>query len=68
MQELVKICPPGGTVHDPFTGPGTTGVVAPREGRKFIGVELSDHYADIAVQRLQGALTQGDFELAGSER
>ncbi|MFE5022975.1 DNA-methyltransferase [Streptomyces sp. NPDC056656] len=68
MQELVKICPPGGTVLDPFTGSGTTGVAALREGRKFVGIELSDHYADIAERLLQGALTQGDFELAGPER
>ncbi|MEG3630677.1 DNA-methyltransferase [Streptomyces poriticola] len=67
MQELVQICPPGGTVLDPFTGSGTTGVAALREGRKFIGVELSEHYADIAEQRLQRALTQEDFELAGPE-
>lgn len=32
MQELVKICPPGGTVLSPFTGTGTTGVAALREG------------------------------------
>ncbi|MDH6216660.1 DNA modification methylase [Streptomyces pseudovenezuelae] len=67
MQELVKICPPGGTVLDPFTGSGTTGVAALREGRQFIGVELSKHYADIAEERLQNALTQHDFELAGPE-
>lgn len=67
MQELVKICPPGGTVLDPFTGSGTTGVAALREGRRFIGVELSEHYADIAEQRLRCALTQEDFELAGPE-
>lgn len=67
MQELVRICPPGGTVLDPFTGSGTTGVAALREGRQFIGVELSEHYADIAEQRLRNALTQDDFELAGPE-
>lgn len=67
MQELVKICPPGGTVLDPFTGSGTTGVAALREGRQFIGVELSEHYADIAECRLRAELTQDDFVLAGPE-
>lgn len=44
MQELVKICPPGGTVLGPFTGTGTTGVAALREGCKFVGIELFDHH------------------------
>jgi site-specific DNA-methyltransferase (adenine-specific) len=44
MQELVKIFPPGGTVLGPFTGSGTTGVAALREGCKFVGIELSDHH------------------------
>lgn len=67
MQELVKICPEAGTVLDPFTGSGSTGVAALREGRQFVGVELSDHYADIAEQRMANELTQDDFDLAGPE-
>ncbi|MDF3291877.1 DNA-methyltransferase [Streptomyces silvisoli] len=67
MQQLVQICRPGGTVLDPFTGSGTTGVAALREGRKFVGIELSDHYAQIAEQRLHRELTQDDFVLAGPE-
>ena len=38
-------CPPGGTVLDPFCGRGTTGVVATRMGRNFIGIELSRKHA-----------------------
>ncbi|GAA2974575.1 site-specific DNA-methyltransferase [Kitasatospora sp. NPDC006786] len=67
MQQLVQICPEGGTVLDPFTGSGSTGVAALREGRRFVGVELSPHYAEIAEQRLQAELTQDDFALAGPE-
>jgi site-specific DNA-methyltransferase (adenine-specific) len=68
MQQLVRICPENGTVLDPFTGSGTTGVAALREGRDFIGVELSEHYAGIAERRLQAAaLTQEDVVLAGPE-
>lgn len=67
MQQLVQICREGGTVLDPFTGSGSTGVAALREGRRFVGVELSSHYADVAEQRLRAELTQDDFGLAGPE-
>ncbi|MFK0172594.1 DNA-methyltransferase [Streptomyces sp. NPDC090306] len=67
MRTLVRICPDGGTVLDPFTGSGTTGVAALREHRSFIGAELSDHYAALAEERLERELTKDDFELAGPE-
>jgi site-specific DNA-methyltransferase (adenine-specific) len=67
MQQVVQVCPEGGTVLDPFAGSGTTGVAALKEGRSFIGVELSQHYADIARERLletlQQTRTQEDFDL-----
>jgi len=53
MRELVKICPPGGTVLDPFAGSGTTGEAALAEGRKFVGIEMSGHYHQIATERLR---------------
>jgi site-specific DNA-methyltransferase (adenine-specific) len=65
--QLVRICPEDGTVLDPFTGSGSTGVAALREGRHFIGVEPSDHYAAVAERRLQAELAQDDFILAGPE-
>ncbi|GGO80587.1 DNA-methyltransferase [Wenjunlia tyrosinilytica] len=68
MRQLVRICPDGGTVLDPFTGSGSTGVAAVREGRHFLGVELSAHYVGIAERRLRGELTQDDFTLAGPEK
>jgi len=52
MRQLVKIVPGGGTVLDPFMGSGTTGVACLLEGRKFVGIEMTEHYADIAQQRL----------------
>ncbi|KOV12303.1 DNA methylase [Streptomyces sp. XY431] len=67
MQQLVQICPEDGVVLDPFTGSGSTGVAALREGRRFVGAELSPHYADVAEQRLRAELTQDDFVLAGPE-
>ena len=47
-------CPKGGVVLDPFFGAGTTGVVAIRQGKGFIGIELSDDYIKIAEKRLRG--------------
>lgn len=55
MRELVRIVPAGGTVLDPFTGSGTTGVAALAEGRHFVGIEQSASYADIARPRLEAA-------------
>ncbi|WP_329520490.1 DNA-methyltransferase [Spirillospora sp. NBC_01491] len=52
LRELVKICPAGGTVLDPFAGAASTGVAAVAEGRDFIGVEITEHYATIARERL----------------
>ena len=41
-------------VFDPFMGSGTTGVVAKRTGRNFIGVELNKDYFEIAKSRIEG--------------
>jgi DNA modification methylase len=41
-----------GTVLDPFTGSGTTGIVAAKEGRSFIGIELQPDYAVMATERI----------------
>lgn len=45
-------CPVGGTVLDPFFGAGTTGLVAQRHGRNWIGCELNPAYAEIAERRI----------------
>lgn len=42
-----------GLVLDPFFGTGTTGVVAERHGRDWLGIELSADYAELAWQRLR---------------
>jgi site-specific DNA-methyltransferase (adenine-specific) len=41
-------------VLDPFAGSGTTGVVALRYGRNFIGIELNAEYAEMARRRIEG--------------
>lgn len=47
---------PGDIVFDPFTGSGTTGKMAVRAGRKFIGIEISDQYLDIARRRIDATI------------
>lgn len=55
--DLIEPCilagsPPGGIVLDPFFGSGTTGVVAEKHGRQWIGIELNPDYIEIARGRL----------------
>ena len=40
------------TVLDPFSGAGTTAMVAAENGRHAIGIELNQEYCDIAVKRM----------------
>ncbi len=55
--DLVKPCilagsPEGGVVLDPFTGSGTTVLVAVRHGRRAIGIDLNPEYVELARQRI----------------
>ena len=59
--ELIVDCikagsPENGIVLDPFFGSGTTGEVALRLNRKFIGIELNPEYIKIANKRLSAHL------------
>ena len=45
-------CPAGGTVLDPFSGSGTTGMVALRHDRNYIGIELNHEYAEMSRRRI----------------
>lgn len=46
---------PGELVLDPFSGYGSTGVVAVSENRRYIGTELKPEYFDVSVQNLEMA-------------
>jgi hypothetical protein len=53
-------CPSAGVVGalvlDPFCGSGTTGVVALRHGRRFLGIEINPDYAALATTRITESL------------
>lgn len=60
-EELVETpikagCPKGGVVLDPFCGSGTTGVVAKKLGRHFIGIDLNKDYCKMADTRIDSVL------------
>ncbi|HLS49345.1 MAG TPA: site-specific DNA-methyltransferase [Actinomycetaceae bacterium] len=45
---------PGGTVLDPFSGSGTTGLAAAKHGRRYVGIDLNADYLDLSLRtRLQ---------------
>jgi DNA modification methylase len=63
-EELVRPCilagsRPGDMVLDPFSGSGTTGAVAAKEGRDFIGIDINPDYCKISEQRIQEAAGEG---------
>ncbi|RVQ65453.1 site-specific DNA-methyltransferase [Croceicoccus ponticola] len=47
---------PGDVVLDPFFGTGTTGAVAKRLGREWIGCERESNYREAALERIEMAL------------
>lgn len=42
-------------------GSGSTGLAAIREGRNFLGIDLSPHYVDIARRRFKEELEVGTW-------
>lgn len=61
---------PGDVVLDPFFGSGTTGAVAKRLGRHFVGVEREQHYIDAATKRIAAVtpMTPGDLTVMTGKR
>ncbi len=43
---------PGDVILDPFFGSGTTGAVAKRLGRNFVGIDREDKYINAAIERI----------------
>ena len=56
LERIIRVASsPGDLVLDPFAGSGTTLAAAHKLGRKWLGIELSEKYADQVRQRLAGA-------------
>jgi modification methylase len=53
---LLATTKPGDVVLDPFFGTGTTGAVAKRLGRRWIGIERETKYVRVARERIAAAL------------
>jgi modification methylase len=53
---LLSCTKPGDIVLDPFFGTGTTGAVAKRLGRRWIGIERETSYIEVARRRIDSAL------------
>lgn len=59
MRSILRICPPGGVVFDPFFGSGSTGKAALESGMHYIGMELVPEYYGIgtnATRQFQNGL------------
>ncbi|MBD9371327.1 site-specific DNA-methyltransferase [Rhizobium sp. ARZ01] len=54
---------PGDVVLDPFFGSGTTGAVAKRLGRHFVGIEREQDYIDAALARIDAVQPLGTSAL-----
>ena len=52
---LLSTSRPGDVVLDPFFGTGTTGAVAKKLGRRFIGIERESDYIEAATARIDAA-------------
>ncbi len=62
LERIIRVSSnPGDLVLDPFAGSGTTLAVAKRLGRRYLGTELSEKYAEQVRRRLEGVTPEMDF-------
>lgn len=70
VEPLVRECtPPGGLVLDPFAGAGTTLLAARLSGRRAVGIEKNERYAEQAAERLSipDLFAEQDHKIATEE-
>lgn len=57
VERMIKCgCPENGVVLDPFMGAGTTGLVARKLNRNYIGFEINNDYKKIAENRIRNEI------------
>jgi modification methylase len=62
---LLACTKPGDVVLDPFFGTGTTGAVARRLGRRWIGIERETAYVKVARERIDSTLPLDESAMTG---
>jgi site-specific DNA-methyltransferase (adenine-specific) len=55
MDGLISVLPSGSSVLDPFCGSGSTGRACATAGLDFVGIEMAQHFCEVAEQRIQQA-------------
>lgn len=60
LKPWCELAPVGGLVLDPFAGSGSTGEAALLTGRRFLGIEFTAHYAEVARARLAAIGEHGE--------
>ena len=64
---IIACCPENGIVLDPYSGSGTTLIVAKELRRNYLGIELNKKYIDMAEKRLK-ATTISMFQVGGLDK
>ncbi|MBY0523736.1 MAG: site-specific DNA-methyltransferase [Gemmataceae bacterium] len=69
LERIIRVgSDPGDSVLDPFAGSGTTLAVAKRLGRRYLGIEWSEQYAEHVRQRVDGVTPELAFDGATALR
>ena len=67
LHRVILACTAAGdVVLDPFFGSGTTGAVARKLGRRYIGIEMDPDYVNLARERLAGISAPADQDLVNT--
>jgi len=53
----------GDVILDPFAGSGTTGVIAGKFNRQFVGIEIEKEFCELAIKRINAIIFQKMTEM-----